>query len=557
MSNNKEKLSILEKCAYGLGDMACNLFWGLIVLSATFYTEYFGIAPAAAATMMFIVRLFDISFDVIIGAVSDRKKTKYGRFRPWILYGVIPFCVIGFFAFFTPNFSEGGKIVYAYITYLLFMLMYSVVNVPYGSLMGVISEDPKERTEVSAYRNVFAQIGCLVVYGTLFISVRALQDNYGLEGSTAFSWIVGIYAVVVLISLLCTFFFTRERVEPVKAEKSDLKQDIKELLSNRSWIILTIAGIMTLVFIFCHNGLTTYYAKYYVADMAVHESGIIASIDSVIPEGKKDKVAVYNLSNGVSDTTNSAKVIYKDGNKLATERSFQALNANGEYESIVKVRGEETAPAVGDKVSYFTYEVSGSFLGFELTWEILSTILLSISSLITIIGTLIIQAVVPFFGKKWTWIGCFVLASVTSILFLFVPKESLGMIIILQTLFTLFIGPASYIMWSMYADVADEAEVKTGNRATGLIFSSATMAQKLGNTLANSIPIWVLGGIGFIANDLNMTGEIKDTILSVFALFPLIGSVIAVIALLFYRLDEEQIAENSKKLAEMKNNSNN
>lgn len=549
---NNQKLSFIEKFAYGLGDMACNLFWGLIVLSATFYTEYFGISAAAAATMMFVVRLFDISFDVIIGAVADRHKTKYGRFRPWILYGVIPFCVIGFFAFFTPDMTEASKIVYAYVTYLLFMLMYSVVNVPYGSLMGVISADPEERTEVSAYRNVLAQVGCLVVYGSLFLSVRYIQDTFKLAGSTAFSYIVGIYTFVVFVSLLCTFYFTRERVEPVKAEKSNLSQDIKELVGNRSWIILTIAGIMTLVFIFCHNGLSTYYAKYYVANTKVHQSGVIKDIK----QDEKGK-SIYILEGGVVDSTKNAMTCIVGADTLVTERSFQAKNEAGEYESIDKVRskektGKDATPEVGDKVSYFTYEVEGSFLGFKLNWEILSTILLSISSLITIIGTLLIQSVVKKFGKKWTWIGCFVLASIASIFFLFVPKENLGTIIVLQTLFTLFIGPASYIMWSMYADVADEAEVKTGNRATGLIFSSATMAQKLGNTLANSVPIWVLGAIGFAANDLNMSADTQNMILKIFALFPLVGSSIAVIALLFYKLDSKQIEENSRILAERK-----
>jgi len=473
MENNSQKLSVLEKCAYGAGDMACNLFWGLIVLSGVFYTEYFGIAPAAAALMMLIVRILDITFDVFIGAVADRKNTKYGRFRPWILYGVVPFCVIGFFTFYTPDFSEPMKLVYAYVTYLIFMLMYSVVNVPYGALMGVISEDPKERTAVSAYRNIFAQVGCLVVYGTLFSTVSLVQTNFDMTPQNAFSSVVLVYAIVVLISLLGTFFFTRERVAPVKEEKNKLSDDIKDLLANKPWVILTIAGIMLLVFIFCHNGLIVYYAKYYVATMS--------------------------------------------------------QGADGEV----------------------IFNVSGKFLGMELNWEILSTLLLSIGSIVTIIGTLLIRPVVDKFGKKPTWIACFVLASITSIAFLFVPKESLGTIIILQTLFTLFIGPAGFIMWSMYADVADYAEVKTGRRATGLIFSSATMAQKLGNTFANTLPLFALGWVGFVANDISMTEDIRQAILIIFALFPLVGSVIAVIALFFYNIDEKMIQENSAILAKM------
>ncbi len=550
MQTNTQKLSFLEKCAYGAGDMACNLFWGLIVLSGVFYTDYFGIAPAAAALMMLIVRCLDITFDVFIGAVADRRNTKYGRFRPWILYGVVPFCVIGFFTFFTPDFSEPMKLVYAYTTYLVFMLMYSVVNVPYGALMAVISEDPKERTEVSAYRNIFAQIGCLVVYVTLFSTVSYFQKTYSMTPQKAFSSVVFIYAIIVLISLFATFFFTRERVAPVKEEKNKLSDDIKDLVVNRPWITLTIAGIMLLVFIFCHNGLTAYYAKYFVANTEIQEKATIVEIKQDV-----ENHSVFVLDSGFEDVSIKPRLMQIQSNSdtsfVPVERSF-LTEINGEFVNIATARGPETKPQVGDTVVYFINKVSGKFLGFELNWEILLTLLLSISSIVTIIGTLIIRPIVAHFGKKPTWIACFVLASLVSITFYFVPKESLGTIIILQTLFTLFIGPAGFIMWSMYADVADYAEVKTGRRATGLIFSSATMAQKLGNTLANTLPLFALGAIGFIANDVTMTDATRHAVLVIFALFPLVGAVFAIGALCFYKIDEKMIQENSAKLAEMK-----
>jgi GPH family glycoside/pentoside/hexuronide:cation symporter len=286
--------------------------------------------------------------------------------------------------------------------------------------------------------------------------------------------VVLVYAVIVLIALLCTFFFTRERVVPVKAEKNKLSDDLKDLLSNRPWIMLTIAGLMLLVFAFSHLEMVVYYAKYYVATMSLNEMGEVV------------------------------------------------------------------------------YTVHGKFLGFELNWEILSALLLSIDAAVTIVGVILIRPIVDKFGKKETWIACFVFASVISVLFCFVPKESLGIIIILQTLFVLCIGPAGFIMWSMYADVADDSEVKTGRRATGLIFSSATIAQKLGGTFAISLPLFVLGAIGFVADDINMTNDVRHAILMIFALVPLIGSVIAIIALFFYDLDEKTVQENSVKLAAMK-----
>ena len=469
---NNQKLSIVEKVAYGAGDLACNLFWGLICMATAFYTEYFGITAAAAGTMIFIVSCIDIAFDVIIGAIADRKKTKWGRFRPWILYGVIPFCVIGFFTFYTPDFAEGGKIVYAYATFLLFRLMYSVVNVPYGALMGVISKDPQERTDVSAYRNVEAQIGCLLSYGFVFTIVRTIQDKFNCSGQQAFSYTALIYAIAAFLLLMFTFYFTRERVEPVKQEKNELSDDVKDLLSNRPWIALSVAGIAMLFFVFVHNGLVPYYAKYCLAEYTVD-------------------------------------------------------------------------PATGEEV----FNVTGSLFGVKLTWELVSTLLLALGSVFTIIGTLIIQVIVKKFGKKPTWLGCFILASILSVCFMFLDKDNVASVIILNIIFTLCIGPSGFIMWSMYADVADNAEVETGRRATGLIYSSATMAQKLGTAFANAVPAFALAGIGFVANT-QLSQDTVSSLNKIFALLPLVGAVIGILALFFYNIDEEKIVKNAKILEE-------
>ncbi|MBO7606417.1 MAG: MFS transporter [Paludibacteraceae bacterium] len=462
---NNQRLSILEKLSYGAGDLACNLFWGLICMATAFYTDYFGIAPAVVGTMVLVVSCIDIAFDVIIGAIADRHNTRWGRFRPWILFGVVPFCVIGFFTFYTPEFNETGKVIYAYATFLLCRLMYSVVNVPYGALMGVISPDPDERTSVSAFRNIGAQIGCLCSYGMVFTLVRFIQDHLQCSGQAAFSWTAFIYAIAAFVMLMCTFFFTRERVEPVKQETSKLSDDVKDLCKNKPWIMLSIAGIAMLFFVFVHNGLIPYYAKYCLAD--------------------------YNI-----------------------------------------VDGKEV------------FTVSGTLFGIKLTWELVSTLLLASGSVFTIIGTMLIQTVVKKFGKKPTWIACFTLASLLSLSFLVLDRSNIGTIIILNIIFTLAIGPSGYIMWSMYADVADNAEVETGRRATGLIYSSATMAQKLGQALANSIPAYALAAIGFVANT-QLSPETIESLKSYFSLLPLVGSVIGILALVFYKIDEDTIRRNS------------
>lgn len=473
-----KKLSVIEKCAYGAGDLASNLFWGIVVVAAMFYTDYFGISAAAAGLMTLIVSYIDLALDVFIGAAADRVKSKWGKFRPWILYGFIPFGVLGFLAFYTPDLAETGKLVYAYITFFLFRAIYSLVNVPYGALLGVISEDPKERDEVSAYRNVGAQIGNLLSYGMVFTFAQKFVDNLGVSASTGFSYVALIFAIVSSLLLFCTFFFTRERVQPVKVQNNSLAEDLKDLVTNKQWICLSLAGLALIIFTACHNTTVTYYAKYYVADMVLNPSS---------PDG-------------------------------------------------------------------VDFIVNGTLFGIQLDWTLFYTLIASCSAILTILGTLIIQPVVRKFGKKETWIACFIVSSIVSIVLLFVDKDQPGIIIVLNMLFSLTIGPTGYIMWSMYADVADDAEVKTGRRATGLIYSSATIAQKFGYANANSLPLFALAAIGFVANDINMTEETREAVRSVFVFIPLIGAALGLVSLYFYDIDEQKIKENSAKLAEMNAN---
>lgn len=552
---NNQKLSIIEKCAYGAGDLACNLFWGLVCVASAFYTEYYGISAAAAATMMLIVSYFDLVLDVFIGAAADRFDTKWGKFRPWILYGFVPFCVIGFFAFFTPGFADFGKIVYAYVTYLLFRIMYSVVNVPYGAMLGVISEDPKERDSVSAYRNVGAQIGFFLSFAMVFKFVNFAQGATTVSNSTAFSYVVAVYTVLALALLFFCFSCTKERVKPVKEENNSLGQDLKDLVTNRPWISLSIAGIALILFTACHNMCVAYYAKYYIAETVVVEEG--SKIVGVSQDNSgKD---IYVLENGRVDSLSKGSIVTRtivDGKEevatVSIERSFAAMNAEGEMASIEKVRGDGAKPEQGDYVTYFKYDVNGSFWGMKLDWELFYTLIAGMGTLLTILGTMLIQPVVRKFGKKETWLSCFVISGLVSLVFIVLGKDSFSTIIIFNWLFSLIIGPTGFIMWSMYADVADNAEVKTGRRATGLIYSSATIAQKFGYANANSLPLFFLAAVGFVSNDLSMSLETKEMVKYVFALVPLVGAVLGVLALFFYNINEEKIIENSAKLAELK-----
>lgn len=544
-----KKLSVLEKCSYGAGDLACNLFWGIVCIAGMFYSDIFGLDPMKAGTMMMIIGYLDIIIDIFIGGASDRCNTKYGKFRPWILYGMMPFCVAGVFAFMTPDFSMGGKLIYAYITFFLFRILYAVVNVPYGALLGVLSEDTQERDSVSAYRNIGAQIGFWLSFAMVMKFAQFMKDATGAATSSAFFYVVLIYGVVAAILLFCTFKFTRERVKPVKDQNNSLKEDLTDLVKNRPWWCLSLAGIALVLFTACHNTAATFYAKYFLADIVVVDQP--SKIVKISETEDNKKTPIYILENGRIDTASVGIIVVGD-KKYSIERCFESTDANGNSANIKAVRGEDATPQVGDKLSFFQYNIDGTILGFKVDWETFYALFASFGTLFTILGTMLIKSIVTRFGKKKVWIGCFALSALISLLFIFIPKTGLTTILILNCLFTLVIGPTGFIMWSMYADVADNAEVETGRRATGLIYTSATMAQKLGYAIANSLPLYGLAAVGFIANDVNITGDIKDSVKTIFVIVPLIGAALGILALIFYTIDNAKIEENSRKLAEMK-----
>lgn len=260
-----EKIGLREKIGYGLGDAASSMYWkifGMYLLY--FYTDVFGISAAAAGTMFLVTRIWDSLFDPVVGVVADRTSTRWGKFRPFLLWVAIPFAVIGIFTFFTPALTAPGKLVYAYITYSLMMMAYSLINVPYASLLGVISADSKVRTTLSSYRMVFAFGGSLLAIGL----IEPLVQFFGKNNNAQTGWTM---AMVVFAFISTAFFggcfaFTKERVQPIQEKSNALKDDVKDLLKNRPWWILLFAGIAALIFNSIRDGAAVYYFKYYVAE---------------------------------------------------------------------------------------------------------------------------------------------------------------------------------------------------------------------------------------------------------------------------------------------------
>jgi GPH family glycoside/pentoside/hexuronide:cation symporter len=261
------KLSLKEKLGYSVGDTASNLFFQTIMLFLTyFYTDVFGLPAAAVGTLFLVTRLWDAVNDPIMGTLADRTRSRWGKFRPYILFMSLPFCVIGVLAFTTPHFSVTGKLIYAFITYNLLMMTYTAVNVPYSALMAVITPNSMERTELSTYRFVAAFFGGFIVQASMMYLVKYFGNG---DQATGWQWAMGCLSGLAFVLFMITFTTTKERVYPPKEQKSNLKVDLKDLFTNKPWLLIAGATVFQLIFIVIRSSMIVYYFKYFVKDQTL------------------------------------------------------------------------------------------------------------------------------------------------------------------------------------------------------------------------------------------------------------------------------------------------
>jgi GPH family glycoside/pentoside/hexuronide:cation symporter len=457
-----EKIGFREKIGYGCGDAASSMFWKIFGMYALFfYTDVFGLTAAAAGTMFLIVRLWDSFFDVFVGIMSDRTKTRWGKYRPYLLWFAIPFAVMGVITFYTPNFGRTGKLVYAYITYSLMMIVYSLINVPYASLLGSITSNPIERNSLSSYRMSFAFIGSFVT----FMLLQPLIDFYAkhFDGGTVvksientistspIGWTLGVGTigiVCVILFSLC-FSWTKERVTQIESDENvSVKQDLKNLFHNAPWWILIGTGLVALLF----NAI-------------------------------RDSVAIYYF------------------------RDYVRVN----------------------------YRMAGT--GWDAT-----TIYLLVGQAANLIGVVAAPAVSAKYGKKRTYMISILMAGILSTGFYFVSNNVM-LILILQFFTSIFAGYVLPLLWSMFADIVDFQELTTGRRATGLIFSSSSMSQKLGWALGAALSGWILAIFNY---DPHAAQQAAETIFGerlMISLFPALCSMMAFVGMFFYPLSDKKVKE--------------
>ncbi len=531
-----QKLKISEKIGYALGDGAANIAWrGVATFLAIFYTDVFGISPAAVGLLMLIARFSDGIIDIIMGVLCDRTNSKYGKFRPWILWTAVPLGITLSMLFTTPNFGPTGKIVYAYATYLLFFLIYTANNIPYGALMAVMTPDDKERTSLGSYRMVGAFTGGMVVQGALLflvahfgnidpsitidklensryeitvsspkdvqnvniktddgiamfswadaqmpdsLNVPSLGKSFSMEAKKEYSFIVAgeenlepkditiidqkkgysnsIYLLSVFLAffLLVTFATTKERVQPPKAQKTNLGQDLKDLINNKPWIVLLLIGLLFNVYNSLKQGTVLYYFSHYLHNQLLAASFMVALM------------------------------------------------------------------------------------------------------LASIAGAMITTPLGKRFGKRNLFIYALLFSGVTNaLIYLCGPNDVVGIFILgIISEFGAAIFPT--LFFAMLGDAADYSEFKNGRRATGLVYSAGSFATKFGGGIAGAIIGFVLAAYSYNGQD---TVSIQGAVPGIVMLMSWIPAVVAFIAagvMTLYPLNQKKMDEitielNSRRVNEL------
>ncbi len=261
-SNSAVSVGLKERIAYAVGDTGCGLYFHTFSqFLFIYYTDVFGIEPAVVGLMFLIVRLFDVVTDPPMGLIADRTRSRYGKFRPWLRWGIIPYVVLGPFVFFVPELSEGGRLVYAYLSYIAVMAVYSMINIPYGALMGVMTPNPKERSVLSSFRFSGAYVAVLFVNLTLLNLVAFFGKG---DDALGYFRTMILYAVIAGGLLYFTFATTRERIVPLRNDDSSVWRDFRILFRTGPWLAISGIGIVTLVGITIRGTSVLYFLKYYM-----------------------------------------------------------------------------------------------------------------------------------------------------------------------------------------------------------------------------------------------------------------------------------------------------
>jgi len=542
MSKSKPKLtnplSTKEIIGYAVGDAGFNFYWIIIgSYLSYFYTDIFGISAAAAGTMFLVTKIVDAVTDPAMGAIADRTNSKWGKFRPYLLFGALPMAGAAILTMSTPDLGDTGKIIWAYATYTMMMLCYTILSTPYSSLAGVITADATERNKIFGWRFFFAYFTGIIV-GAFTPGLA----EYFADGNEAYGWkmTMVLYASVATVLFLITFSTTKERIQPPKGQDTKPIDDIKDLLNNRPWIILFVLAMIIMMTIVFRGSSATYYFKYFVerpdlmgafigVQMAAYAVGCLLS-----PYLTKlmDKAKLLMVLMGI---VGILSVVFSFIPKPAT---VGVITVNKNQTVSIKASDLlENADAVAGSYRWVEHH-SGVF------WFIKDFVTIGDGSALLELEALNEE------GDGNRVISVYKLDTAGNIIMdsSDFPIE-LKLMFLLNVMISLALGPKSPIAWSMYADAADFNEWKTGRRATAMTFSAATFSQKLGGALGSAGILWVLASMGYNANQIQ-EGASLSGIVWLQTLVPAFFAFIAIFALKFYDLSGEKLEKIHEELKE-------
>ncbi len=435
--NNPQKLSFVEKAGYSCADAGANfVFMTMILFQTNFYTDVFGLTASAAAAILLWPRLWDAVADPIVGILADRTDTRWGKFRPWVLFTAVPWAVVMVLAYTTPKgWSMGALIAYAAITNTLLMSIYSMNNMPYAALGGVMTGDINERTKLNSFRFIAVNAAQFIVGG--FTLPLVAKFAAGSDRQHGWQMTMTIWAMLCLVLFVITFATTKERIKPTTREKSSPKQDFTDLLKNNPWKVMF---AMTLVHfaILSFRGGALYNYYHHFADRAAMFD-FVQKLGLVVPAGAS--------ANGLMETL--GYIVHGDRAELANSNVADVFN------SIINMLG----------------------------------------TAVTIIVILLSAPLAQKYGKKAVAIAGFALSTVNALgFYLLAPTNTTGMVLF-TVVGSIVYAPTIPLVWAIFADVADYSEWRTGRRFTGMVFATIGFALKSGLALGSAGFLWIMAGI--------------------------------------------------------------
>ncbi|MFN3862391.1 MAG: MFS transporter [Roseateles sp.] len=434
-----QRLSFIEKAGYSCGDAAANLvFMSMILFQLNFYTDVFGLSANTAAAILLWPRLWDAMFDPIMGVLADRTRTRWGKFRPWVLWTSVPWAVVMILAYTVPDpswgWSTGMVVAYAGITNTLLMTLYSMNNMPYSAMSAVMTGDLNERTKLNAYRFVSVNVAQFAVGGlTLPLVAKFAQ---GADRAHGWQVTMTLWAVVCLVLFLITFFTTRERIQPITEAHSSPKQDFLDLLKNGPWIALVVYTVCHFGMLALRGGAHYNYYHHYADKAAMFD--FLATIGLTTPEpGSTGSLADW-----------LGYIVHGTRDQLANSNVADVFN------SIINMAGTVT----------------------------------------TIIVIMLSTGLSARHGRRAIGVWCFGLCTLTAFAMYLLPPDAVWAMLGLQILSAAVYAPTVAVMWSMYADAADYSEWQTGRRFTGMVFATIGFSLKAGLALGSASLLWMLTG---------------------------------------------------------------